>query len=55
MANNDYTDFRWDDRVLESLRSLGRRLILLDTDLVTALAQGSGAMPSVTTPRWPEW
>jgi hypothetical protein len=42
MANNDHTDFRWDDRVLESLRSLGRGLIPVDTDLVTALARFGG-------------
>lgn len=42
MANNDHTDFRWDDRVLESVRSLGRRLIPMDTDLVTALARFGG-------------
>ena len=42
MATNDHTDFRWDDRVIESLRSLGRRLIPLDTDLVDALARFGG-------------
>lgn len=42
MATNDLTDFRWDDRVLESLRSFGRRLLPLDTDLVIALARFGG-------------
>jgi hypothetical protein len=42
LATNDHTDFRWDDRVIESLRSLGRRLIPLDTDLVNALARFGG-------------
>jgi hypothetical protein len=42
MATNDHTDFRWDDRVIESLRSLGRRLIPLETDLVKALARFGG-------------
>lgn len=42
MATNDHTDFRWDDRVIESLRSLGRQLIPLDTDLVYALARFGG-------------
>lgn len=31
-----------DDRVIESLRSLGRQLIPLDTDLVNALARFGG-------------
>ena len=42
MASNDHTDFRWDDRVIESLRSLGLRLIPLETDLVNALARFEG-------------
>lgn len=42
MAANDHTDLRWDDRVIESLRSLGRRLVPLDTDLATALARFGG-------------
>jgi hypothetical protein len=42
MAINDHTDFRWDDRVIESLRSLGRKLIPLDADLVNALARFGG-------------
>jgi hypothetical protein len=42
MATNDHTDFRWDDRVLDSLQSLGRRLIPLDADLVDALARFGG-------------
>lgn len=42
MARNDHTEFRWDDRVIESLRSLGRRLVPLDTDLDSALARFGG-------------
>jgi hypothetical protein len=42
MAANDHTDFRWDDRVIESLRSVGRRLIPLETELASALARFGG-------------
>jgi hypothetical protein len=42
MAANDHTDFRWDDRVIESLQSLGRLLIPLDTDLASVLARFEG-------------
>jgi hypothetical protein len=42
MARNDHSDFRWDDRVIESLRSLGRRLLPLETELATALARFAG-------------
>lgn len=42
LATNDHTDFRWDDRVIESLRSVGRQLVPLDTDLVNALARFTG-------------
>ena len=42
MATNDHTDFRWDDRVIESLRSLGRRLEPLDADLSNVLARFGG-------------
>jgi hypothetical protein len=42
MAANDHTDFRWDDRVLESLRSLGRRLVPLDAELAGALPRFGG-------------
>ena len=49
MAANDHTDFRWDDRVIESLRSLGRRLVPLDAELAGAL-HGSPGTPTATTP-----
>lgn len=42
MAVNDHTDFSWDDRVLESLTSLGRRLGPLNADLSDALARFDG-------------
>jgi hypothetical protein len=42
MAANDHTDFRWDDRVIESLQSLGRRLIPLQAQLSSALARFGG-------------
>ncbi len=42
MATNDHTDFRWDDRVIESLRSVGRRLSPLQTDLDHCLARFAG-------------
>ncbi len=42
MAANDHTDFRWDDRVIGSLRSLGRRLVPLNADLFNALARFGG-------------
>lgn len=42
MAANDHTDFRWDDRVIESLNSTGRRLASLDAELVDALARFGG-------------
>lgn len=42
MATNDHTDFRWDDRVIESLRSVGRRLVPLGAELVDALARFGG-------------
>jgi hypothetical protein len=42
MAANDHTDFRWDDRVLESLRSIERRLVPLDAELTDALARLGG-------------
>jgi hypothetical protein len=42
LATNDHTDFRWDDRVIESLQSVGRRLVPLNTDLVNALARFEG-------------
>lgn len=39
---NDHTDFRWDDRVIASLRSVGRRLGALEDDLVRALPRFAG-------------
>lgn len=42
MAANDHTDFRWDDRVIDSLGSLGRRLVPLNAGLVHALARFGG-------------
>lgn len=42
MAANDHTDIRWDDRIIESLRSLGRRLIPLEAELAGALARFGG-------------
>lgn len=42
MAANDHTDFRWDERVVESLRSIGRQLVPLDAELVKALARFGG-------------
>lgn len=42
MAANDHTDFRWDDRVIESLRSVGGRLSSLEPELATALPRFGG-------------
>ncbi|GAA4399005.1 hypothetical protein GCM10023168_05700 [Fodinibacter luteus] len=42
MAANDHRDVRWDDRVIESLSSIGRRLGPLEAELVTALARFAG-------------
>ena len=42
MARNDHTDHRWDDRVLEVLRSVGRRLGPLEGELAAALARFTG-------------
>ncbi len=42
MARNDHTDHRWDDRVLEGLRAVGRRLGPLDGELAAALARFAG-------------
>ena len=41
-AANDHTDHRWDDRVLDSLGSLGRRLRELTADLTAALPRFGG-------------
>lgn len=42
MAVNDHTDHRWDDRVLETLRSIGRRLMPLSAELGAAFARCGG-------------
>jgi hypothetical protein len=42
MAANDHTDLRWDDGVIESLRSVGVRLSPLQTDLAAVLARFAG-------------
>lgn len=42
LSANDHSDFRWDDRVMRSLQSVGRRLASLQADLVRALARFDG-------------
>ena len=42
MATNDRTDHRWDDRVLEALGSVGRRLEPLESEPTAALARFGG-------------
>ena len=42
MAANDHTDFRWDDRALASLQSVGRRLAAVESELATVLARFEG-------------
>ena len=42
MSANDHTDFRWDDRVLRSLQSVARRLIVLEADLAGQLLRFEG-------------
>lgn len=42
MAANDHTDHRWDDRVLETLTSLGRMLTSLTAELSGALPRFAG-------------
>jgi len=39
MAHNDHTDRRWDDGVLEVLRSVGRQVEPLEGELAAALAR----------------
>jgi len=41
-TDNDHTDHRWDDRVLEDLRSVGRRLGPLEAELTEVLARFAG-------------
>lgn len=52
LAANDHTDFRWDDRVITSLTSTGRRLAPLTTVWPTPWP-GSAATSTATRPRWP--
>ena len=42
MAANDHTDHRWDDRVIDELGSLGRRLAPLCADLAERLQRFDG-------------
>jgi len=42
LASNDHTDHRWDDRVMDALTVLGRRLIPLDTALTEVLTRFAG-------------
>lgn len=42
MASNDHADHGWDDRVLETLGSVGRRLAPLDAELADALVRFGG-------------
>lgn len=49
MATNDHTDFRWDDRVLDALGSLGRRLALLCGELTVGSPGSAGTRTG--TPR----
>ena len=42
MAANDHSDFRWDDRVLDALGNLGRRLAPLCGELTSHLARFDG-------------
>ncbi len=42
LAANDHTDFRWDDRVLDELGTLGRRLAPLAASLAGRLARFDG-------------
>ena len=49
MALNDHTDFRWDDRVIDSLGSAGRRLAPLCADLSMVLARFGGYVERYAT------
>jgi hypothetical protein len=42
MAANDHTDFRWDDRVIATLGSIGRKLAPLDAELAAAVPRFGG-------------
>lgn len=52
MAANDHTDFRWDDRVLDSLASLGRRVAPLCADLSDRLARFDGYARRYAAAMW---
>ena len=39
---NDHTDFRWDDRVLGELRTLGGRLVRIEAGLTAVLERFAG-------------
>lgn len=42
MVANDHTDFRWDERVLRTLQSIGRRLVPLEEELTGQLSRFEG-------------
>jgi hypothetical protein len=42
MAANDHTDFRWDDRVIAALGSVGRKLAPLGAELAAAVPRFGG-------------
>ena len=42
LAANDHSDFRWDDRVIDSLESIGRRLRPVCDELTAVLARFDG-------------
>jgi hypothetical protein len=42
MATNDHSDFRWDERVIETLTVLGRRLRAVNADLFGVLLRFDG-------------
>ena len=42
MAANDHTDHRWDDRVVEALASVGRRLRPIEAEVAAALPRFAG-------------
>jgi hypothetical protein len=42
MAGNDHTDFRWDDRVIATLGSIGRKLAPLECELAAAVPRFGG-------------
>lgn len=49
LAQNDHTDFRWDDRVIERLTSIGRRLEPITNQLSGALSRFDGYAPRYAT------